>query len=512
LTSLNSFTASQDTKNSTLASVTSSLNNATASLFTSASLALVTASVNLNTITFTKGDTTTFAITVNTGSGGGTLPSGLLSSSVTNFVDYSASVDSRINGIVAGTGFATTGSNSFNGNQIITGSITSTLNSSFNGVSVGIGSGSSTTNLAIGSGSLSSNSGTSNIGIGTGTLAVNKSTSNIAIGTSALASQLFTGNGLNIAIGGSTLSLLGSGSAALAAQLQANTIIGSNTGTSMVVGARNTIMGASAFQSADNVQRLTGIGRGVFSGIGSFALNNGSGSQYNTAIGHNALFSLQSGSNNIVMHGGSVAGEGFITGSRNTVLGMDSGLPSSMESNTIIGRGITGLTSPLANAVVLADGSGNVLFNRPSLNANTQINSSLDISGSVTITGSLTLSSSAAIELQIIGNSVFTGSAFGNVVSMSIASSTASLNLNAGNYFTLSIPTGTTRISPSNIQAGTSATLVITTASGSLVTFDSSVKQPSGSAYVPTSGSTDILSFVSVNSSSLFVVATKNMI
>jgi hypothetical protein len=98
LTSLNAFTASQETKDTTLASVTSSLNSATASLFTSASLALVTASVNLNTITFTKGDTSTFAITVNTGSGGGaTLPSGLLSSSVTNFIDYSASVDSRIN-------------------------------------------------------------------------------------------------------------------------------------------------------------------------------------------------------------------------------------------------------------------------------------------------------------------------------------------------------------------------------------------------------------------------------
>jgi hypothetical protein len=55
--------------------------------------------------------------------GGGALPSGLLSSSVTNFVDYSASVDSRINGIVTGTGFATTGSNSFNGNQNITGSV-----------------------------------------------------------------------------------------------------------------------------------------------------------------------------------------------------------------------------------------------------------------------------------------------------------------------------------------------------------------------------------------------------
>jgi hypothetical protein len=48
-----------------------------------------------------------------------TLPEGLLSSSVTNFVDYSASVDSRINGIVTGTGFATTGSNSFTGDQTL---------------------------------------------------------------------------------------------------------------------------------------------------------------------------------------------------------------------------------------------------------------------------------------------------------------------------------------------------------------------------------------------------------
>jgi hypothetical protein len=50
---------------------TSSFNAATSSLFTSASLALTTASVNLNTITFTKGDGTTFPIVVNTGSAGG---------------------------------------------------------------------------------------------------------------------------------------------------------------------------------------------------------------------------------------------------------------------------------------------------------------------------------------------------------------------------------------------------------------------------------------------------------
>jgi hypothetical protein len=240
-TSFNQYTQSNDSK-------VDSLINATASYVTSAITAssLVTASVNLNTITFTKGDASTFNITVNTGSGGSTintgsfattgsnifvadqiitgsagflysngtgtklrlgtsenlqnfdfrvtgsgleqqlwlienqggvwgnsffnrmyvdsnlnvnstftaslqegyvwvgnssgktstvatssfgggLPSGLLSSSVTNFVDYSQSVDTRINNIVTGTGFATTGSNTFTGDQNILGTLTASL-------------------------------------------------------------------------------------------------------------------------------------------------------------------------------------------------------------------------------------------------------------------------------------------------------------------------------------------------------------------------------------------------
>ena len=87
---------------------------------------LVTASVNLNTITFTKGDASTFAITVNTGSGGGSVPAGTVSSSaqITAFGFISSST------IPAGTVsssaqilnyniFATTGSNTFTDYQII---------------------------------------------------------------------------------------------------------------------------------------------------------------------------------------------------------------------------------------------------------------------------------------------------------------------------------------------------------------------------------------------------------
>ena len=79
ITNINTATASLLVETSNLETFSASalislsnLNTATASLFTSASLSLTTASVSLNTITFTKGDNTTFNITVNTGSDGQT--------------------------------------------------------------------------------------------------------------------------------------------------------------------------------------------------------------------------------------------------------------------------------------------------------------------------------------------------------------------------------------------------------------------------------------------------------
>jgi uncharacterized coiled-coil protein SlyX len=378
---LNTFTQSQDTKNSTLATYTASIDEKFATIggqsgswsggATYTGSLMVTGSVAGNVLTFTKGDATTFNLTVDTGSGGG------------------ASIDTG--------SFATTGSNSFVGNQIITGSITSTLNGSFNGLIVGIGSGSNVGNMGIGSGSLLANIGTSTIGIGSNTLRLNKAANNIAIGNFALGLQQFTGTSNNIAIGISALSNLGSGSAGSAATMGANTVIGGGTGTALVTGTRNTIIGSSAFAAAISSDRNTGIGRGVLAAIGA---NTGTGSLYNTAIGHNALFQLISGSNNIVMHGGSVAGEGFITGSRNIVLGQDSGLPSSMESNTIIGRGITGLTSPLANNVILADGAGNIALQKNGATAAIQIANGLTITGSLLVNGNS----------SFIGNQRITGS------------------------------------------------------------------------------------------------------
>jgi uncharacterized coiled-coil protein SlyX len=146
---LNTFTASQSTASlvtsinnlntfsaSALVSI-NALNAATSSYVTSAITAssLITASVSLNTITFTKGDGTTFPITVNTGSGGGgstdtgsLMVTGSIAGNILTFTKGDASTFNltipSATGSVFDTGsFATTGSNVFIGNQTISGSV-----------------------------------------------------------------------------------------------------------------------------------------------------------------------------------------------------------------------------------------------------------------------------------------------------------------------------------------------------------------------------------------------------
>ena len=133
--------------------------------------------------------------------------------------------------------------------------------------------------------------------------------------------------------------------------------------------------------------------------------------------------------------------------------------------------------------------------------------------GNQTITGSLTLSSSAAIELNVIGNTLLTGSVQGNVSSITISSTTASIDCNLGNFFTLALANGTNHISASNIRPGQTINVRVTTQSGNAVTCSSVIKQPSGSLYTPTNGSgTDILTLIAYDNTTLFMASVKNMI
>jgi hypothetical protein len=132
--------------------------------------------------------------------------------------------------------------------------------------------------------------------------------------------------------------------------------------------------------------------------------------------------------------------------------------------------------------------------------------------GNQRITGSLILSSSAAIELNVIGNSTFTGSVAGNVVSASITSNTASIDFSLGNYFELTSSVTPLHLNVTNITPGRTSTLIISASASSSILFSPNVAQPSGSAYSGSLGSIDILSLVSFNSSRVNLVSTKALV
>jgi hypothetical protein len=130
--------------------------------------------------------------------------------------------------------------------------------------------------------------------------------------------------------------------------------------------------------------------------------------------------------------------------------------------------------------------------------------------GNQTISGSTTINGSATIT----GSITITGSAYGNVISASIASSTASIDLSKGNFFTLALPNGvTTNINVTNAQPGTTALIRITNTGITSASFSNNVKQPQYNAYLPSTGSsTDLLSLQSFDSSTVYLTKATNFI
>lgn len=145
LTGTNTFTASVNTSITSLNAYTqsnevrvTSINTATASLFTSTSLSLTTASFSSNTLTFTKGNNTQFTVVIpDISSSAGTV-SGSTQISGLGFINATQTASMNVNsasyaltssyalnaGLSINTdSFATTGSNRFTGNQTVTGSI-----------------------------------------------------------------------------------------------------------------------------------------------------------------------------------------------------------------------------------------------------------------------------------------------------------------------------------------------------------------------------------------------------
>jgi hypothetical protein len=131
-------------------------------------------------------------------------------------------------------------------------------------------------------------------------------------------------------------------------------------------------------------------------------------------------------------------------------------------------------------------------------------------------TGTLGLRNTGGVTTYTIDvkKTVVTGSIQGNVLPLTVSSNTASLNLDNGNFFELAL-TGSSniRIEPSNIKPGQTVNIKLNTTGSGTVSFPTSVKQVSGSSYVPSTGTTtDIVTLVSFDSTNLFLANVKNLI
>ena len=163
---------------------------------------------------------------------------------------------------------------------------------------------------------------------------------------------------------------------------------------------------------------------------------------------------------------------------------------------------ITGLTNP---SVIIQSGSIDGVFG---YYAPIQFQKGLEYTdGRTTFTTPLIAQS----------GSIITGSVLGNIIPLTISSNTASMDLSKGNFFTLTLVSGSsTQLTATNIKAGQTVNLLITQAnpaSGSL-TYNSTFKFPVGNGYIATaaSASKDIITFITFDSSTIYAAAINNLV
>ena len=281
---------------------------------------------------------------------------------------------------------------------------------------------------------------------------------------------------------------------------------------------------------ADTTQTKFALGTGTAAANRRTSLYVSSSGQFHVRSGM-----VQSGSLELVSN--STSGSMNLTGSLNvtgTLQVRGGGLVVSggqaQFNNEIVFNGGTFFSQPMETFVKLNAASVNTL-NIDNFNLNTPASQSLwsstvdtgsnysqqriEVTNGGT-TGFLNLRNTGGVTTYTIDveKTVVTGSIQGNVNGLSISSNTASLNLDNGNFFTLQLVEGTdTRIEPSNIKPGQTINLKLNTTGSATVSFPSSVKQPSGSQYVPTTTTgVDIVTLVSFDSSDLYLANVKNLI
>ena len=177
---------------------------------------------------------------------------------------------------------------------------------------------------------------------------------------------------------------------------------------------------------------------------------------------------------------------------------------SSLQTNFATTAELTQTASVLQNNI-------NTKLNTSSFNAYTQ-STDTRLNGLSSFTGSYATTGST----NFTGSQVFSGSVRGQVFPLTIASQTASLDTSIGNFFTLTLVSGSaTRLTATNMNPGETIGLRITqpnTGYGTLTT-DGTIRFPQAFPYfaTPSGSAIDIISFQSYDTSVLYGVAVNTM-
>ena len=250
---------------------------------------------------------------------------------------------------------------------------------------------------------------------------------------------------------------------------------------------------------------------------------------------------IQSGSLLVTAANAKISGSITSTGSFGKLVGDGSSLTgvSAFPYNSTTRADVTGsmhISSSVgtATASLVVEGSGSEVFTVKGTNG-TLFSVSDELSGSlfaVTNVAGLPVVEafsnnkvnlgpfSKPVGVTDSGSLTVSGSMTGVVVSMSIASNTASMDARLSNFFHLQLASGAdTYLTASNISPGQSLNLQVTQqATSGTLSFSDQFKFPNGMPYaVSATGSgdyvvTDLVSFVSFDSQSLFGTALKNLV
>jgi hypothetical protein len=363
---------------------------------------------------------------------------------------------------------------------------------------------------------------------------------NVGIGTSTPSEKLHVIGKINLNDGNNNV-LISTGNSTITASN--TTAVGFEALKVLTTGTGNTALGYQAGLALTTAGGGTFVGyqaglnrnRGNEVAVGYQALQNNGSGFYQTAIGYNAG---QNGMGSYDIAIGWYAGAGAASGGFNIKIGETAGRFHTGTGCIIIGGSslLTGTSSGvIAIGGGISAGSNTISIGHQSGNSNSTSSIFIGPQAGQNETGSNKLyieNSNSATPLiygefdtnlvringrfETSGSTIISGSLRGSVIDITPSNQTASLNCSLGNFFTLTLSSSVNIfLTASNIQAGQSINLrIIQPATSGSLSYGSEFKFPNGLPYTAsaTSSVTDILSFITFDSTTLYGSSLKNFI